>query len=175
MRCAMLVLFGAYAGLSVGCNPVGMAAKAGVSMVRGVQADVHPVRDVSRHALASYDRLKVGQVTSDVGRICSPPLITEVRKAMILALADESRTRFTGSGKALVVNVVCRFYKQKSLIGQEGRLDLLAILVDQESGQEVGRLYLEGLTESPVHTGMDDMAKGVSRKLAEYLGEKKKG
>ena len=68
-----------------------------------------------------------------------------------------------------------RFFKKKSLIGKEGRLDLLAILVDGESQQEVGRLYVEGLSESPVHTGMDDMAAGVCKKLGKYLDDKKKG
>ncbi len=157
--------------LSVGC---GVVVSTGVKAVRGVQAEVLPIRDLTPGTLAAYNTLKLGEVSSDIHPICPGNVIAEIRKAAPKQFAEETEKRFKGGPKVLQANIVVRFYKKKGLMG-EGRLDLLATLVDAESGTEIGKVLIAGITESPVHTGIDDMAEKTTEKLAEYLDKKKKG
>lgn len=140
----------------------------------GLQADVLPLRPPSARHIAPYQQLKVGQVTTDVGAICPPDVVQEVRSALVEAFADDLDNQFSGSEPVLVADVICRFYKKKSLVGREGRLDLLVHLRDGPGGAEVGRVYVEGVTESPLQYGADDMAGKCAEKLCDYLVKLKK-
>jgi len=174
MRSILLALLVSLLALNVGCG-VGTAVSTGVKIIQGVQAHAIPLGTVSSSALDGYETIKAGQVTTDVERICPSNVVAEVRMQMRAAFADELSETFPGGGKTLTVNVACRFFKKKSLIGKEGRLDLLVTLVDAERNAELGRFYIEGISESPVHTGVDDMAEGTTRELSKFLKKLKKG
>ena len=173
MRAMALLIMGMMVALCSGCSPFSVA-KAGLKVVKGVDADVLPVRDVTTGKLSAYNTLKLGKVGSDLGPICPAEAISEVRAKARENFADETKDSFKGGPKVLVANIAVRFFKKKGRIGGEGRLDLYVTLVDGESGEEVGRLYVEGISESPMHTGIDDMAKKTTEKLAKYLNKKKK-
>ena len=172
MRSILLALTASLMALNVGC---GFAAGTGVKIIKGVQADAIPLGEVASLTLDGFETVKVGQVTTDVERICPSNVQAEVRMKMREAFADALVEVFPGGGKTLTVNAVCRFFKQKSLIGKEGRLDLLVSLVDASSSEELGRFYIEGISESPVHTGVDDMAEGTTQELAKFLKKLKEG
>jgi len=174
MRSVLSALAVSLMALNVGCG-VGTVASTGVNIIQGVQANAIPLGQVASLTLEGFETIKVGQVTTDVERICTSNVRAEVRTQMGEAFADELVEAFPGGGKTLTVNVVCRFFKQKSLIGKEGRLDLLVALVDAESNAELGRFYVEGISESPVHTGVDDMAEGTAKELTKFLKKLKKG
>ena len=173
MRSILSALAVSLLTLNVGC--IGAVAGAGVKIVQGVQADAIPLGKVASLTLDGYETIKAGEVTTDVERICPSNVLAEVRMKMREAFADELADLFPGGGKTLTVNAVCRFFKQKSLIGNEGRLDLLVMLVDAASNAELGRFYVEGISESPVHTGVDDMAEGTTKELAKFLKKLKRG
>jgi len=172
MRSILLALIVSFLAFNAGC---GMVAGTGVKIIKGVQADAIPLGAVASVSLEGYDTIKVGEITTDVERICPSNVLAEVRMKMREAFADELDEAFTGGGKTLNVNVVCRFFKQKSLIGKEGRLDLLVTLADAEGGNALGRFYIESISESPVHTGVDDMAKGATKEVAKFLKKLKAG
>ena len=170
MRYVMLFGLGLIFMMVTGCSKV---ASTGIEIARGVQADVLPIRDISPGTIARYNSVKVGDVTTDVGRICPPRVQTQVRAQMQIVFAEKLKEQFTGGGSTLMVNAVCRFFKKKGRIGGEGRLDLLVTLVDSESNEPQGTFYVEGITGSPLHTDIEDMAKGVAKEVAKYLAEKK--
>jgi hypothetical protein len=87
--------------------------------------------------------------------------------------AKRTKKNFRGGPKILTANIVVRFYRKYDLLAGTGRLDLLATLVDAESGKEIGKVYVEGITESPVHTDIDDMVEETTKRLADYLTKKK--
>ena len=174
MRSVLLALVVSLMALNVGCG-VGTVASTGVKIIQGVQADAIPLGTLSSVTLEGYKTVKAGQVTTDVERICPSNVVAEVRMQMREAFADQLSEAFPGGGKTLTINVVCRFFKKKSLIGKEGRLDLLVTLVDAQQNKELGRFYIEGISESPVHTGVDDMAKGTNKELAKFLEKLKEG
>ena len=90
-------------------------------------------------------------------------------------VAERTKKHFKGGPKILTANIVVRFYREYDLLKGTGRLDLLATLVDAESGTEIGKVYVEGITESPVHTDIDDMVEETIKRLADYLKKRKKG
>ena len=156
--------------LSAGCET---AAKTSFKVAKGVDADVLPISGtLTPSRLVAYNTLKLGNVGSDIGRLCPEEVIAEVRKAAPKIFAERTKKHFKGGPKILTANIVVRFYKKKDLLGA-GRLDLLATLVDGESGTEIGKVHVEGITESPVHTGIDDMVEETTKKLADYLTKKK--
>jgi hypothetical protein len=174
MKCWVLASLGLLVGVS-GCGGFG-AAKMGYKAIKGADARIHPVRDIAPAALQQYQTVSLGEVTTDVGRICPPEVLGEVRTAYREAFADEDfREAFPGGGRALTVHVVCRFFKEKPLIGKEARLDLLVTLVDAETGQEVGVVYVEGLSESLRAHGKSDLARENAKELATHLRRAKRG
>lgn len=173
-RWAALFALGCLVAASSGCSPVGMATT-GVQIVRGVQSRVIPLEGAAPAAFEPYNSVRLGEVTTDVPPICTPEVLAAVRKSIPEALGREAMTAFPGGSPALVLDVTCRFYKRRSIIGAEGRLDLAVVFRDAETGEQVGRIYVEGLTQSPLHTGLDDMARGVARELARFLRDRKQG
>ena len=173
MRSIVIAGMGVVIMMSTGC--VSYVAKTGLKVVKGVDADVSPIRDISAGQLAGYNTLKLGDVTTDVGRICPHEVIQEIRRTAPREFAENTGKRFAGGAKILKADIVVRFYKKRGRIGGEGRLDLLVTLVDDASGQEIARLYVEGISESPLHTGIDDMVKKTTGALAKYLEHRKKG
>jgi hypothetical protein len=174
MKPMILMIAGLLIGLS-GCGGFG-AAKAGYKVFKGADASIHPVRDVSPAALQQYQMVSLGEVTTDVGRICPPEVQGEVRARLREAFSDEGfREMFPGGGRVLTAHVVCRFFKEKPLIGKESRLDMLVSLVDAETGQEVAVLYVEGLSDSLRAHGKSDLAKENAKELADYLRKSKRG
>ena len=174
MRGMILAVSGlVFLATTVGCSPLGVA-RTGMKIVKGVEADVLEIRPPAAAALRPFQSVRVGEVSTDVGPICPSELLAALRVQLPASLARETKDRFTGGGKTLVVDAVCRFFKKKSMVGSEGRLDLLVTLTDGEGGEPLGRVYVEGVTESPLHTGLDDMAKAVSKALARYLDDLKK-
>jgi len=167
MRVSILALFALAAG-TAGCSPFSVA-KIGYKTIRGVKADVIPLAPIPAGALAPYEAIQVGKVTTDVPEICPPPLLAEVETKLAEAFAERLSKLFPGGTRSLAVDVVCRYYKRKSRIGKEGRLDLLVHLRDAETSRPIGRFFVEGLSESALHTGMDDMAEGVAKEVAKYL------
>ena len=151
-----------------GCG-VTSVAKMGYKTVRGVDADAIPLETIPAGALAPYGTVQVGQVTTDVGPICPASLLTEVRNQMRDVFAERLTVTFPGAGRSLTIDVVCRYYKKKRRIGNEGRLDALVHLKDAETGRQVGRFYVEAISESPLHTGEDDMAEELAKEIAKHL------
>ena len=157
--------------LSAGCET---AAKTSFKVAKGVDADVLPISGtLTSSGLVAYNTLKLGTVGSDIGQLCPEEVIAEVRKAAPKIFAERTKKNFAGGPKILTANIVVRFYRQYDLLSGTGRLDLLATLVDAESGTEIGRVYIEGITRSPVHTGIDDMVEETTKRLADYLEEMK--
>jgi|GEM_PF-5872572 len=156
-------------GMSTGCS---MAVSTGVQVVKGVDAEVYAIEDVGAGRLAPYNTLKLGHVSTDIGPLCPPEMSSQIQEIAPRKLAEESGDQFRGGPKILRADIAVRFYKKKGLLG-EGRLDFLVTLVDAESGAQVGKLYVEAITESPVHTGIDDMVKKATSDLAKYLKKKK--
>ncbi len=156
--------------LSCGCETAG---KTGFRVAKGVDADVLPISGaLTPSKLAAYNTLKLGKVSSDIGRLCPDEVIAEIRKSAPRLFAERTKKRFKGGPKTLTANIVVRFYREYDLLSGTGRLDLLATLVDAEGGTEIGKVYVEGITESPVHTGIDDMVEETAKKLADYLAKK---
>ncbi len=155
------------------CGGCETAAKTGFKVAKGVDAEVLPISGaLTPSTLAPYNTLKLGNVSTDIGRLCPAGVIAEVRKSAPKIFAERTREHFGGGPKILTANIVVRFYKKKDLLGA-GRLDLLATLVDAGSGTEIGKVHIEGITESPVHTGIDDMVEETIKRLADYLTKKK--
>ncbi len=157
--------------LAGGCETT---AKTGFKMAKGVDADVLPIDDtLTPTRLAAYNTLKLGNVDSDIGRLCPNEVIVEIRKSAPKVFTERTKKTFRGGPKVLTANIVVRFYRKFDLLSGTGRLDLLATLVDTESGTEIGKVYVEGITESPVHTGIDDMVEETTKRLTDYLTKKK--
>jgi len=157
--------------LSVGCETAG---KTGFKVAKGVDAEVLPISGfLTPEKLAPYNTLKLGSVSSDIGWLCPNEVIAEVRRFAPKFFAERTKKNFKGGPKVLTANIVIRFYREYDLLSGTGRLDLLATLVDAGSGAEVGKVYVEGITESPVHTGIDDMAEETTKRLADHLTKKK--
>jgi len=156
--------------LCAGCQTAG---KTGFRVAKGVDAEVLPISGaLTPSKLAAYNTLKLGKVSSDIGRLCPDEVIAEIRKSAPRFFAERTKKRFKGGPKILTANIVVRFYREYDLLSGTGRLDLLATLVDAEGGTEIGKVYVEGITESPVHTGIDDMVEETAKKLADYLAKK---
>lgn len=156
--------------LSAGCETAG---KTGFRVAKGVDAEVLPISGaLTRSKLAAYNTLKLGKVSSDIGRLCPDEVIAEIRKSAPKFFAERTKKRFRGGPKILKANIVVRFYRKYDLLKGTGRLDLLATLVDAESGTEISKVYVEGITESPVHTDIDDMVEETTKRLADYLAKK---
>jgi len=157
--------------LSVGCETAG---KTGFKVAKGVDAEVQPISGFfAPRKLAPYNTLKLGNVSSDIGQLCPDEVITEVRKFAPKFFVERTKKNFKGGPKVLTAHIVVRFYRKYDLMKGTGRLDLLATLVDAESGTEIGKVYVEGITESPVHTDIDDMVEETTKRLADYLTKRK--
>ncbi|HOA75863.1 MAG TPA: hypothetical protein PLQ89_20820 [Phycisphaerae bacterium] len=177
MRAIMAMIIPAVAASMVGCsgggNPismVGTAGKVAFKVIRGAEAEVTPIRMGTPGSLAGYRTLQLGEVTTDVPPICTPQVLTMVRGGIRKGLrhADVIKA-FPGGGKTLRFDVQCRIYKEKGLLGGEGRLDWLVTLVDAESNEEVGVVFIEGVSESALEYGADDIAEENTRELAKFL------
>ncbi len=159
--------------LAVGCMSV---AKVGYKVVKGAEAHVDPIREVSPEVLREYGKVTLGEVTTDVGPICPERVLEAVRMHTSAAFGTEAfKQVFPGGDKTLTVDLVCRFFKEKPLIGSESRLDAVASLLDGESKEEVGRLYIEGLSDSIRAHGLDDLARKNAQELTEYLMKRRAG
>jgi len=158
--------------LATGCSTV---AKMGLKTMQGVKTHAIEIDAIPVTTLDPYQTLTVGSVTTDVGPICPVSLVSEVNSQLIEACNERLEDVFSGGDKSMTIDVVCRFYKKKSLIGKEGRLDLLVTMLDTSTRQQIGRFYVEGITESPLHTGEDSMAKGLAKGVAKHLKKLKEG
>ncbi len=162
-----------------GCNPMSAAmsgAKIGVKVFKGAQAKVHPLEGLSAEALRPYRSVALGQVTTDVARICTPDVVSEVRVALAQELAsDELHRRFPGGEPRLLVNVDVRFFKEGDLFGKEPRLDLLVTFADAATGRQVGRVFVEGLSHSPLETEAKHLAEADAEKVCDLLRDRKEG
>ncbi|UCD28578.1 MAG: hypothetical protein JSV03_16095 [Planctomycetota bacterium] len=140
--------------------------------IRRTKAGVIPVNDVSRATLKLYKTIQLGRVTADVDKLCPNECLTCIRKAMREAFADELDDAFPGGGRKLVVDIVCRFFKDT---GNEGRLDLLVTLVDGRSKKELGKLYVEGVSDTDRVHKAGKLADETAEELTEYLKGRKEG
>lgn len=177
MRTMLVALTGmaVMSGL-IGCgggNPISMAGSAGKTAfkaVRGAQADAVPIRMSSPGSLAGYRSIRLGEVTTDVSPICTPEVLGKVRNGIREGLDDdEVRKAFPGGGKVLRMDVVCRLYKERGTFGGEGRLDWMVTLVDAETDEAVGVMFVQGESESALRHGAGDMAKANTKELVKYL------
>ena len=169
------------AAMLTGCsgNPAGMVmsgGKAAVRVIQGAEAKVHPLKDVSPAALADYREIRLGEVTTDVPALIPTGEIGVVRAEMGKELAgDGTRKHFPGGGKTLVANVSCRFLKERGTFGGDARLDMIVTLSDQQSQDELGRLFIEGVSKSPMAGKAEHMAKVNANELVDYLAKRQKG
>ncbi|HOW70807.1 MAG TPA: hypothetical protein PKY77_09420 [Phycisphaerae bacterium] len=180
MRVIAVVLAGGLLLASAGCSNVqmvGHAAGMAFQAVKGADADATLIRgDFSPSRLAVYDTLLPGDVTTDVPPICDSGVLAKVRREFTETLAGEDlRKAFPGGGRALKINVLCRFFKEKGMIGGEGRLDWLVTLADNSTGEAVGVVFVEGVSESPIQHGASDMAKANAKELLKFLRKAKQG
>ena len=180
MRGVLAVLLGCGLIASAGCanvNVMGQAAGMAFKAAKGADADATMIRgDFSPSRLDAYDALLLGDVTTDVPPICNSGVLAKIRRELGEVLADkDTRKLFPGGGKALKVNVLCRFFKEKGMIGGEGRLDWLVTLADNATGEAVGVVFVEGVSDSPVQHGASDMAKTNAKELVKFLKKAKRG
>lgn len=169
----------ALSGLA-GCSssPTGMimsGGKAAYQVIGGAEAKVRPLRGASPAGLAAYRAVRIGEVTTDLPGIVSDAALRMVRTDMGLGLAEKSKEGSAGGRKGLVAQVVCRFAKERGMFGGEARLDMLVTLVDDQTGNEVARVFIEGLSRSPLHGKIEHMAKENGKELARYLSRRQKG
>lgn len=161
-----------------GCSPMSAAKSAGkvaFQTMRGAEADVTLIRGLDPAILGDYKSIQAGEVNTDVPPICNGAILAAVRKEIQEeANAKSVKKLFPGGDKAIRIDVDCRFYKKKGAIGGEGRLDWLVHLKDAASGAEVGVVFIEGLSESPLEHGADDMAEENFRQLVKFLGKRLK-
>jgi hypothetical protein len=162
-----------------GCDPASMAftgGQMGVKVFTGAQAKIHVLQGISSEAIRSYRSVEVGEVTTDVQPICTFEEISEVRMALHGRLSEEKfRRSFPGGEPRLQVNVVLRFFKEGAIYGKEPRLDLLVTLVDAATRRDVGRIYVEGISQSPLETKAKHLAKADAEAIADLLRERKEG
>ncbi len=162
-----------------GCNPVSAAmsgAKVGVKVFTGAQAKIHVLQGMSAGAIAPYRSVEVGEVSTDVEPICTFAEISEVKLAMREELAEARfRREFPGGEPKLVVNVVLRFFKHGHIYGKEPRLDLLVSFADADTGRQIGRIYVEGISQSPLETKARHLAKANAEAICDLLRERKEG
>ena len=112
-----------------GCGATSVA-KMGYKTVVGVDADTIPLETIPVGALAPYGTVQVGQVTTDVGPICPASLLAEVRNQMRDVFSDRLTVTFSGAGRSLTVDVVCRYYKNaKPLQIVEGTSEVQRIVI----------------------------------------------
>ena len=162
-----------------GCNPMSAAmsgAQMSVKVFKGAQAKMYPLEGLSVEALRPYRSVALGQVTTDVARICTPDVVSEVRLALAQELAsNELRRHFPGGDPRLVVNADVRFFKEGDLFGKEPRLDLVVTFADGATGRQVGRVYVEGLSHSPLETKAKHLAEGDAEEIGDLLKDRKSG
>lgn len=160
-----------------GCSPMSAAvsgAKVSMKVFTGAQAKVYPLDGLSPDAVRPYQSVALGQVTTDVSPICPFDVLSEVRSALAETFADEQlRRHFPGGKPQLVANVVVRFFKQGSPFGREPRLDMLVSFVDATDGREIGRVYVEGISESPLETKARHLAAANAEELGSLLRHRK--
>ena len=150
-------------------------AGAGITELKGAEAKVIPIRDIAPAAIQPYKTLALGQVTTDVAPIVTPECISGVRNAMQEQFADEDvKEHFPGGGKRLVVDVVCRFFKEQRFLGGDPRLDLLVTLTDGESKEVVGKYYVAGVSEAKLSGKLEHLAKENAKELWELLEDRKR-
>jgi hypothetical protein len=161
----------------VGCNPMSAAmsgAKMSMKVFTGAQAKTYPLEGLSADAVRPYRSLAVGRVTTDVSPVCTFDVLSEVRLALGEAFAHEKlRRHFPGGEPQLVANVVVRFFKKGSLFGKEPRLDLLVSFADGADGREIGRVYVEGISQSPLETEAKHLAAADAEELRDVLRDRK--
>jgi hypothetical protein len=162
-----------------GCDPASMAftgGQMGVKVFTGAQAKVHVLRDTSVEAMRAYRSVELGEVTTDVAPICTFEEISEVRLSLRGQFSEEKFIRyFPGGEPKLQVNVVLRFFKEGAIYGKEPRLDLLVTFLDAATRREVGRIYVEGISQSPLQTKTKHLAKADAQAIANLLRERKEG
>lgn len=175
MRVICATLIGGWLAAIAGCsmNPLTMAGSAGkvaFSSIRGAEADVTAIEVPDRTALAAYKSLRAGEVTTDVPPICTPEVVRKVGAGLRKGLTgDRARDAFPGGDRTLTVDVLCRFYKGKGVIGGEGRLDWLVTLCDADSREPLASIFVEGVSSSPLQHGAEDMAEENAKELIRYL------
>ena len=160
-----------------GCNPMSAAmsgAKMSVKVFKGAQAKVYPLEGLSAEALRPYRSVALGRVTTDVARICTADVVSDVRVALAQELAsDELHRHFPGGEPRLVVNADVRFFKEGDLFGKEPRLDLVVTFADGATGRQVGRVYVEGLSHSPLETKAKHLAEADAEEIRDLLKHRK--
>lgn len=174
MRRMLLAILALTLIVSVGCgSPISMAGSAGKTAfkaIRGAQAELTPIRVSQVDTWAAYRTLQAGEVTTDVPPLCTPQILSKVRAGISKGMADEDvREAFAGGGKTLRFDVMCRLYRERGMFGGEARLDWLVTLVDVESNQALGTVFIEGASESVIEHGVGDMAKENTQELVKYL------
>jgi len=151
-------------------------AKVGVKVFTGAQAKIHVLQGMSGGAIGSYRSVELGEVSTDVEPICTFGEISAVRLALRDQLADARfRREFPGEEPKLILNVVLRFFKRGHVYGKEPRLDLLVTFVDAASGRAVGRIYVEGISQSPLETEAKHLAKANAEAICDLLRDYKTG
>lgn len=162
-----------------GCSPMSAAmsgAKVGVKVFTGAQAKIHVLQDVPAGTIRSYRSVELGEISTDVEPICTFSEISEVKLALREQLAEpEFRREFPGGEPRLVINAVLRFFKEGRIYGKEPRLDLLVTFVDAGTGRTLGRIYVEGISESPLETEAKHLAKADAEAICDLLRKRKEG
>jgi len=162
-----------------GCNPMSAAmsgAQVGVKVFTGAQAKIHVLKGMSTGAIRQYRSVELGEVSTDVEPICTFAEISAVKLALRDQLAEAKfRHEFPGGEPKLVINVVLRFFKRGRIYGKEPRLDLLVNFVDGTSGQAVGSIYVEGISQSLLETEAKHLAKADAEAICDLLRNRKGG
>ncbi len=162
-----------------GCDPMSAAmsgAQVGVKVFTGAQAKIHVLQGMSAEAISPYRSVELGEVSTDVEPVCTFAEVSEVKRALTEQLTGSKfRREFPGEEPRLVVNVVLRFFKRGDIFGKEPRLDLLVTFVDGGTGGAVGRIYVEGISQSPLQSEARHLAKADAEAIADLLRERKEG
>lgn len=169
-------LLGGCGGGGGGPNPLSLVGGQVLEVAKGADADVTAIRTPDLARIKSAEDLRLGVVTTDVPPICTDKVLTKVRAAITEQLADSyTRGLFPGGSPGLRMDVQCRFFKEKGMIGGEGRLDWLVTLADAGSGEVCAVLFVEGVSGSPIQHGIGDMASENTKALIKALERLRRG
>ncbi len=159
-----------------GPNPLALVGGQVFKAAKGADADVTMIQTPDLSGVKSAEELQLGEVTTDVPPICTEQVLAKVRTAIMTYLSGpDTRKVFPGGSPALRMNVQCRFFKEKGVIGGEGRLDWLVTLVDAESGVACAVLFVEGVSESPIQHGIGDMSTENTQALVKAMERIRRG
>ncbi len=148
-----------------GCSPFSVAKQAGKELI-GAQGKVLPIHSAGRSTYASFNSITLGQVTSDIGRLCPARMTGELATAIRKQMA-ELKSRFPGGSPAATVDFAVTYYDSGGLISKHATVVTRAKLTD-EANKAVSDLLVVSTSEA-MRTGDRELADAIGKAFAGHL------